>query len=95
MKIYGEVQVIGYAVVVNVCWEVNNGGTFIDEERIISFCLDRDFAIKEYDKLTIDDFLNEEEQHTAVEVSAYLEEWTMTDSPNNFNREEELCKYLN
>lgn len=94
MKIKGCYGVLGYAVVVNVCWEVNNGGTFIDEERIISFCLDRDFAIKEYDKLTVDDILDEEEQYTVVEVSACLEEWTMSDSPNNFNREEELRKIL-
>lgn len=94
MKIYGEVKVIGYAVVVNVCWEVNNGGAFIDEERIIYFCLDRDFAIKEYDKLTVDDIFNEEELYTVVEVSACLEEWTMSDSPNDFNREEELRKIL-
>ena len=93
MKIYGEIKVIGYAITVNIYREV--GDTCIDEERIIGFCFDKDLAMKEYDKLIIDDILSEEEEQTAVEVIARFEKWEMFDSPNNFNRSEELWKILN
>ena len=93
MKINGRFAVVGYAVTVRVSWEENHG-IFIDDDRIISFCLDRDFAIEEYNKLTIDDFLSEEEKDAVVEVTAYLEVWKMSDSPNDFSRDEELWKFL-
>lgn len=94
MKIYGEVKVIGYAITVNVYWEVDNGDTRIDEERIIGFCFNKDLARKEYDNLTIDDILSEDEEHSVIEVTAHLEKWEMFDSLNDFNRSEELWKIL-
>ena len=45
-------------------------------------------------KLTIDDILSEKEEETVVEVIARLEKWEMFDSPNDFNRSEELWKIL-
>lgn len=94
MKINGRFAVIGYAVTVYITWEVKDN-VFIDEERIISFCLDKDFALAEYTQLTIDDILSEEEKKTVVEIRACLEVWDMFDSPNDFNRNEGLCKILN
>ena len=92
MKINGEIKVVGYAIVVNIYHEV--GDTGIDEERIIGFCFDGDLALHEYCQLTIDDILSEEEEQTVVEVIARLEKWEMFDSPNDFNRSEELWKIL-
>ena len=94
MKINGRFEVIGYAVTVHITWEVKDD-VFIEEERIINFCLDGDLALHGYRQLTTDDILSEEEKDTAVEVMAYLEVWKMSDSPNDFDRNEELCKILN
>ena len=95
MKINGRFAVVGYAVTVQIIWGVNDDDVFIEEERIISFCLDKDFALQEYTQLTIDDILSEEEKDTVVEIKACLEVWDMSDSPNDFNRNEGLCKILN
>ena len=93
MKINGKFEVEGYAIVVNIYQEI--GDTCIDEERIIGFCFDGDLALHEYRQLTIDDILSEKEEETVVEVIARLEKWEMFDSPNDFNRIEELWKILN
>ena len=94
MKINGRFEVIGYAVTVHITWEVKDN-VFIEEERIISFCLDKDFALQEYTQLTIDDILSEEEEDTVVEIKACFEVWDVSDNPNDFNRNEGLCKFLN
>ena len=94
MKINGRFAVVGYAVTVYITWEVKDD-VFIEEERIISFCLDKDFALAEYTQLTIDDILSEEEEDTVVEIKACLEVWDVSDNPNDFNRNEGLCKFLN
>ena len=92
MKINGKFEVEGYAIVVNIYHEVGDIG--IDEERIIGFCFDGDLALHEYRQLTIDDILSEKEEETVIEVIARLEKWEMFDSPNDFNRSEELWKIL-
>lgn len=62
--------------------------SYIAEERNITVCLDADRAESDYNTFGIEDFFCEDELETIEEVILRLEEWSFSDNPDDFSREE-------
>lgn len=87
MKITGNYEIFGYAIVLEII-HTSLDGFSIAEKRNITVCLDAERAELNYNTFGIEDFFCEDELETIEEVILRLEEWTFSDDPNDFNREE-------
>ena len=87
MKITGNYEILGYAIVLEII-RTSSDDSYITEERNITVCLDADHAESDYNTFGIEDFFCEDELETIEEVILRLEEWSFSDNPDDFSREE-------
>lgn len=87
MKIIGHYGILGYAVVAEII-HTSFDGFSVAEERIVTVCLDTELAESVFNTLVTNDFFCDYELDTVEEITLRLEEWTFSDSPNDFNTEE-------
>lgn len=87
MKIIGNYELFGYAIVLEIIHTSSND-SYITEERNITVCLNSERAESDYNTFGIEDFFCEDELETIAEVILRLEEWRFSDNPDDFNREE-------
>ena len=87
MKITGNYELFGYAIVLEIK-HTSAIVSYITEERNITVCLDAERAESDYNTFGIEDFFCEDELETIEEVILRLEEWRFSDNPDDFNREE-------
>lgn len=87
MKITGNYEIFGYAIVLEII-RTSSDDSCIAEERNITVCLDVKRAESDYNTFGIEDFFCEDELETIEEVILRLEEWSFSDNPDDFSREE-------
>ena len=87
MKITGNYEIFGYAIVLEII-RTSSDDSYITEERNITVCLDAERAESDYNTFGIEDFFCEDELETIEEVILRLEEWEFSDNPDDFSREE-------
>lgn len=87
MKITGNYEIFGYAIVLEII-HTSSDDSYITEERNITVCLDAERAESDYNTFGIEDFFCEDELETIEEVILRLEEWSFSDNPDDFSREE-------
>ena len=87
MKMTGNYEIFGYAIVLEII-RTSSDDSYITEERNITVCLDAERAESDYNTFGIEDFFCEDELETIEEVSLRLEEWSFSDNPDDFSREE-------
>lgn len=93
MKIAGHYEIFGYTVVAEII-HASFDDFFVTEERIITFCLDAERAESIFNTLVTDDFFSDYELETVEEITLRLEEWSFSDNPNSFSREEMKMRQL-
>ena len=87
MKITGNYEIFGYAIVLEII-HTSSDDSYITEERNITVCLDAERAESDYNTFGIEDFFCDDELETIEEVILRLEEWRFSDNPDDFSREE-------
>ena len=93
MKITGHYGILGHAVVAEII-HTSSDDFSVTEERIVTLCFDTELAESVFNTLVTNDFFCDYELETVEEIVLRLEEWTFSDSPNDFNRKEIKMRQL-